>query len=273
MRHIPVPTASSLHVAGALAIALAVAHAPALGASDSIVTDRPDFVESSNVVGAGRLQLETSVAVDRSSGAGVRERTVSTPTLLRYGTGDTLELRLETDGRVRTRSWLPAGGPVSRESGTADLAVGIKWHVADAREGAPSVGMLLHADLASGSRHLRGHGVRPSLRAVAEWELPGEMSLGLMPGVATGTDAMGRRYVHGIFGAVLGKQLTERLRGFVELAAPQVARASDGGTEATFDVGGAWLLTDTVQLDTMVSRGLNRRTPDLSWTVGLSIKR
>jgi hypothetical protein len=249
-----------LRHASALAIGLAALQAPARGADDGIVTDRPDFVESSNVVGTGRLQLETSVAIDR--GDARHERTASTPTLLRYGVGDTLELRLETDGRVHTPG----------DSGYADVAAGVKWHLADAQDGKPSLGMLVHADLPSGSRSQRGQGVRPSLRLVAEWELPGDMSLGVMPGLASNTAASGR-YVHGILGVVLGRQFSDTLRGFVEIAAPHIARVRHGGTEATFDVGGAWLLTDTLQLDTMVSRGLNRRTPDLSWTVGLSFKR
>ena len=62
---------------------------------DQIVTDRPDFVESSNVVGAGRFQIETSFALDRNKANGIKERTYSTPTLLRFGINDTIEARLE----------------------------------------------------------------------------------------------------------------------------------------------------------------------------------
>jgi hypothetical protein len=257
----------------ALLFGIAAVQAPAFAGDDAIVTDRPDFVESSNVVGKGRFQIETSVAVDRSNNALLRERTVSTPTLLRYGIGDTLELRLETDGRSVSRSQAMPHGEVEREAGYADAALGVKWHVADAQGSRPSLGLLLHADLPSGSRALRGHGVRPSLRVAAEWELPDDFSLGVMPGLARDTDDAGRHYVHGIFGIVLGKELTQSVRGFVEIAAPHVARAVHGGTQATFDVGAAWLLSDSLQLDSMLSRGLNRRTSDLSWTVGLSFKR
>ena len=41
---------------------------------------------------------------------------------------------------------------------------------------------------------------------------------------------------------------------------------------ALLALGAAWLLSDRVQVDTMLARGLNRRTPDLAWTVGLSFK-
>jgi len=131
--------------------------------------------------------------------------------------------------------------------------------------------VLLHADLDSGSRAFRGQGVRPSLRVVGEWELPADYSLGVMPGVGVERDDSGR-YRYGILGVVLGKSFNERLRGFVEVAMPQIARSAHGGTQATFDTGVAYLLSDTVQVDAMFSRGLNSRTPDTAFTVGFSFK-
>jgi hypothetical protein len=71
---------------------------------------------------------------------------------------------------------------------------------------------------------------------------------------------------------VLGKSWTERWRTFVEYSAPQIARSSHGGSQTTFDIGTAYLLTDTVQIDAALSRGLNKTTPDWSWTIGLSAK-
>ena len=250
----------------ALVLALLVSGSAHAG-DDTIATDRPDFVESSNVVGKGHVQIETSMALERNNDAGVRERTRSTPTLLRVGISDSAELRIETDGRVRTSS---TGEPVLH--GTADAAIGLKWHLRDEQGQTPSIGVLLHADLPSGSQPLRGHGVRPSARLVAEWELPSDFSLGVMPGLAYESDEQGKRYTSGIFGVVLGKEITDRLRGFVEIAAPQIARMRHGGSIVTFDTGIAFLLTPRCQIDTALSRGLNARTPDLSWTVGLSVK-
>lgn len=251
------------------AFVLAVACGQAFASDDAIATDRPDFVESSNVVGKGRLQVETSVALDRDAADGVRVRLVSTPTLLRYGISDTVELRLETDGALR-QSVRGAGIGGQTDSGFADLSLGAKWHVVDATESAPSVAVLLHADIASGSSAFRGSGVRPSARVVAEWELDGGYALGVMPGV--GYEREGHGTTFGIFGLVAGKAWTDRLRSFVELSSPRIARSSDGGTEAVVTTGLAYLISNTVQIDTAVSRGLNRRTPDLSLTVGFSFK-
>ena len=39
-----------------------------------------------------------------------------------------------------------------------------------------------------------------------------------------------------------------------------------------FDTGLTWLLTDSLQLDASVSRGLSPAAPDLAWGVGLSVR-
>lgn len=249
--------------AGLLLLALA---ATCHAGDDQIATDRPDFVESSDVVGKGRFQVETSFARERAGNGAQRLHTTSTPTMLRAGVSDTLELRLESDGRVH--AW--AGSDSQR--GYADASIGVKWHAADAKGNSPSLGILLHADLPSGSRQFRGEGVRPSLRVVGEWELPADMSLGVMPGLSYETADDGRRFTNGILGVVVGKELTPRWRAFVEVAASQIARARNGGSQVTFDTGVAYLVNDNCQLDFAVARGLNKRTPDMSWTVGLSFR-
>lgn len=253
----------------AIVAALLVCAISGARAQDQIATDRPDFVESSNVVGHGRLQVETSVLVERDRQGGARAHTVSTPTLLRQGIGERIELRLETDARIDQRVTLD--GQRDSVRGYADTSLGVKWHALDAAGSLPSVGALLHLDLDSGSRAFRGAGVRPSLRVVGEWELPNGFSLGVMPGVGIGRVEAGR-YGYGILGVVAGKAVNERLRAFVEVALPQMASRRHGGTRASLDIGAACLLADTVQLDAMLAHGLNRRTPDLSFTVGLSFK-
>lgn len=249
-----------------------LAPAAMAGDNDEIVTDRPDFVESSQVVGKGKFQVETSLAVDRDNANGNRDRTTSTPTLIRFGVTDTMELRVETDGRTVARSTNSASGQAMTERGMADLAIGAKWHLADASGNAPSLGLLAHLDLPSGADAFRGDGVRPSLRLVAEWELPAEMSLGLMPGIVADKDAEGQRFTGGIFGIVLGKSWTDQFRTFAEVSMPQITTTRHGGVQAAIDIGAAYLISSQVQVDTAIARGLNKHTPDLSWAIGLSVK-
>ncbi|MEB0134716.1 transporter [Actimicrobium sp. CCC2.4] len=239
---------------------------------DVIVTDRPDFVESSDVVGKGRFQAETGVALERTRRDTNKTRVMTTPILLRIGTGATWELRVETDGRIVQRTDDLTQGTRTTDRGYADTSIGAKWHVMDESGTSPSVGVLAHVDLDSGSAAFRGSGLRPSLRAVAEWDLPAGLSLGVMPGLTFDKDQNGERSWNGIFAAVLGKSLSEQTRVFVEIALPQIARSRHGGTVATLDVGMAYLLSPTWQIDTALYKGLNKNTANLTWTVGLSSK-
>ena len=254
-----------------LAWTAGMAGAARAGEQDQIATDRPDFVDSSTVVGAGRFQVETSIDIERDRNGAGRERTSSTPTLLRYGIGDTLELRFETDGRMRSVT-TPANGARGVQSGYGDSALGLKWHLADGGGARPALGVVGSVEFDSGSAPFRAPGMGGTLRLAAEWELPDDYSLGVMPGLSTQRDDQGRRYTGGIFGVVLGKDWGERLHTFIELAAPHIAPSRRGGSQLTADIGAAWLLTHSVQIDTALSRGLNRTTPDYSWTAGLSVK-
>lgn len=242
----------------------AVILAAPLAAQEPIATDRPDFVESSAAVGQGVLQLETSVATDWTRVGSATERTVGTPTLFRYGVTSTLELRLETEGYQRaTLTGLDA------VAGLADAAVGLKWHAADAQGLLPSTAFLLHADLPSGSRAFRTEGVRPSLRVVGEWELPAGFALGVMPGVVYDVNAVGDRQWVTLFGATVGKPVSERLRFFVEFTG-EALPIGDVPAVTELDLGTALLLSKDIQLDLSTSFGLSEAAADHALAVGFS---
>jgi hypothetical protein len=274
MSRIFAPRLSHLSVGLALlAAAWLPAHAQEGAREDEpLGTDRPDFVETSETVGKGRFQVETSFLVERERNAQERERVYSMPTMLRFGVAEALELRIESDGRTVQHTRDKASGERSTTAGDADTAIGFLWHALDAEGMRPSVGVVVNAELPTGSRRLRGVGVRPSLRVVGEWDLPGEMQLGVMPGVAVERQQDTGRTTYGLFGVTLDKSFNQRMRGIVEISMPQIARSRDGGTQARFDVGAAYLLTNDCQIDTLFSRGLNHRTPYASWTVGLSFR-
>lgn len=241
-------------------------------AEEPISTDRPDFVESSNTVGRGRFQIETSVAWARDRQDGLKLRAWSLPTLLRWGISDDWELRLETEGPQTQTS--TTAGVRERQRGWTDLSFGAKWHVHDGDEarGIPAMAWLFHVDGDTGSAAFRGQGWRPSVRLTAEWELPADLSLGVMGGAYRDRDEQGRRYVGGILAATVGAPLAERVRGFVELAGQQLVSQRHGGRVITADLGLTWQPRPDVQLDTAVARGVSRAAPDWGWTLGLSLK-
>ncbi len=225
---------------------------------DWIGTDRPDFVDAPDVVGKGRVQLETGFLQSKEAR--------STPWLLRIGATDDLELRLESDGRLTNRS------DPSRARGWGDAALSVKWQLREGGGGTPSLGLIMQADFASGSRAFKGNGTRPSFRVPIEWDLPHDLNLGLMPGYYLDRDERGRHVPTAMLGVTLANNVGERAYTFVELAAPRIARSRDGGTPASFDFGGGYSLTRDLHVDAGIMLGLNQRTPDLAFTVGLSVR-
>jgi len=250
-------------------LSLPAAHAD----DDTINPDRPDVANSSQVVGAHRVQLEAGLEWDRQRDPDAHVRTLTTPVLLRIGLSDALELRLETAGRTIEHASDPATGVHTVDAGWAESAAGAKWHIADQDGMRPAVGLIAEVALPTGSKSLRGTGFRPSLNLPAEWDLGNDWSLGVMPGVGRDSDDAGAHYTYGVFGAALGKAFSERLHGFAELAAPRIARAVHGGTQTVLDAGVTWLVNRDCMLDVMVVHGLNRNTPDLSLAFGISVRR
>ena len=250
-------------------IALTEALIPGPAVSQSIGTDRPDFVESSSTVGKGSVQIEGSVAFDETETLGAEVENFTTPFLFRVGVADGWELRLESDWFIRRTL---QGGAAALEETTqrvSDFAVGMKWAFFAPETGnAPAMAALVHADLPTGSDAFRGSGTRPSLRVVAEWAL-GDWGIGVMPGILYDRDG-DERFVSGIFGAVVGKGLTDSLRAFVEIAFEQIAANRHGGNVGYVDFGGTFLLNPRWQLDAAAALGVTDQALDFRLTFELS---
>jgi hypothetical protein len=239
---------------------LLLAACAAAHADDAISPDRPDFTNGPDVMAAGRFQVESSGAWQRDASTRLR----STPTLLRLGVGHDLELRLDSDGALRQRN--------PDASGRGDLGLGFKWQLQDGDEGKPGLGVLIDVKTPTGSGVFKGHGLRPGLSFLAQWELPSGYSFGAMAGVVTDRNDTDQRYTAALLSASLGIPVSEKLHGFAEIAGQQLASARNGGNVITAGMGLAWQVSNDAQLDAAVFRGLNHTTPDWAWTVGLSLR-
>ena len=241
-------------------------------AGEPIDTDGPDFVESSEAVGKDRFQVEMDCVSESGRSDAALRRSMSTPTLARYGITENVELRMEGETYVRATT-RDAGGD-STASGHGDIALGVKWHTQnrDESKNTPAVSWLFHVDTPSGSEQFRGHGLRPSLRSVVTWDFPQEFSLGVMPGLIRDSTAAGQRFTSGILGIVLDKRFTEHFRMFVESASAQIARAENGGVVSAWDIGAAYLLTNDVQLGSRFAVAANRNTPRNALIVELAVR-
>src|ERR1700687_5488507 len=137
-------------------------------AVEAIDTDGPDFVESSEVVGKGRFQFELDLFKERDHRNTTDQRTSAGSLLLRYGITKDVEVRLETEPRVRLDSRTAEGQWQNVRAGSGDTALGVKWHSQDRApaEGIPSVSWIFHLELPTGAASIGGVGIRPSLRSV-----------------------------------------------------------------------------------------------------------
>ena len=236
--------------------------------ADRISTDRPDFVEAAATVGKGRIQVETSVGLSDTSIGGIDVTTWTTPTLIRVGVTEVLELRWESDWLVREEV-TPATGSSNTVTGVADFSFGLKWHLRDQDGGKPAMAVLVHADVPSGSDDTGSPGTRPSIRVTGEWDLGNDFGLGVMPGILSDRDGSDR-FLSGILGVVIGKGWTPKFGSFVELALEQIASDSHGGTLGAVGFGATYGLSAFWQLDTAISLGLNDRSTDVGLTIGIS---
>lgn len=269
----PLSTLSRLRPRAALLV-LACSVQPAYADDgESINPDRPNVANSSQVVGDGRVQLEIGASWDRQRDDELHVRTLTTPVLLRFGLGDTTELRVESDGRSVEHEVDRATGARTTSAGWSATSIGFKWRFADGEGVHPALGLIGNVALPTGSSGLRVKGLLPQLVLAAEWDLPKDWSLAVTPGAGADVDEDGARYNYGILAASLGKKFNERVQGFFEVAAPQLAPASHGGNRVQVDTGVSWLLNKNCQVDAMVVHGLNRNTPDLGLAFGLSVRR
>jgi len=233
------------------------------GVVGQLVTDRPTVVESSMVLQERMLQAEGGLALARTDHVDV----FSGPLLLRYGMGMGWELRLETPGlQHRTDP-----DDLLDDTGIGDLALGAKWHIRDVDDVGPSVALLFHADLPTGSGPFGGDGVRPSIRGTAEWPLTPLLTLGTLAGVKF--DQLEEdRFTSAILAAVMSQQWASDFATFAELAFTQIASDDYGGNVGVFNLGGLFTARDWLQFDTLLGLPLTDGAPDVQFTVGLSYR-
>jgi hypothetical protein len=255
-----------LRVAGLFALTGAIL--PVTAFSQTIVTDRPDFVEAASTVGKGSTQIEAAVAFAETEANGTEVEDFGTPFLLRVGFADAWEARVETFGYRRSTE--EVGTSEVTTDGVSDFAVGVKWAFFAPESGnAPAMGALVHLRLPIGSNDFQGDGTVPSLRISAEWDLGDDWGIGIMPGIRY--DRLGdERFVAGLIGAVAGKGLTDTFRVFAEIAFEQIAKDQNGGDVGFVDFGGTFLLNPRWQLDASTFVGITDQAPDYGFSLGVS---
>jgi hypothetical protein len=220
-----------------------------------LVTDRPDFTESSEVVGHGLFQFEAGVNYEGDSAA----RSLTVPgALLRLGFGPRLELRLATDGFLSQR----VGG--LRVSGAGDAEIGAKIRLFDQAAAGVDIAIIPAVSLPTGSDSQSSGGVDPSFKLTWARSMPGDFGLTGNLNVASLTESE-TRFVQRAVSVSLGRALVAGWGGFLEAYAfSPMERGLGAG--ATVDGGITRPLGANLQFDVEAGRGVTADAPD--WFVG-----
>lgn len=247
-----------------LMVATGASGAPAQdGKTNPIITDRPDFAESTETIPPGRVQLESGYTFARSGED--TEQTLG-QLLLRVGTGSRTELRVGVNSFAQTRN---ADG---RTSGFEDIALGFKFRLSEGSERPglrqPSVALLAQTSLPTGASAYRQNDLQPEAVLALGWDLSDRQGLAVNLGYAYGSEDDTR--FNEFFGAIsISHALTDRTGLFLEYFGSFPDRSVFSDTHIV-DGGVTYLVNQDYQLDTSVGIGFNGVRPDYFAGLGVS---
>ena len=239
-----------------------------VAASGHAVAESPpghvDFLASPAVIGLGQWQFDPAFpllpgphAQHLASGLPSRVAALDVPVNLTR----TMALRAVATADADADDTLPLAPPddrLRRLHGFTDVSLGAQWRVRGGDAGwLPGVAWLADVETTMGSPAFRGRDFRPSLRATARWELPQQLTLGVMPGLYRDHGDDGRHYAAGVLAVTLGTAWTPRLQSFVELAGQRLSRSQSDASLLDIDTGVAFVASRTLQVDMVVSRSLS----------------
>lgn len=218
---------------------------------ESLVTDRPDFTESTLSIQPGTWQIETGASwleEDAADGYNLPQA------LIRTGLAERWELRVG----------LPDYVDADSVSGLTDASLGIKLELGDAGPG--ELALIAEVSLPVGDDEFTSDEVDPTAILVYGQELERGWSLGSQIGVSS--ISVGDDNVTVVAPTlVVGTEFRPRWGTFFELA----AEIPDQGSSAVvFHTGVTWAQTTGRQWDAHVAVGLSDAAPDVQIGVGYS---
>jgi hypothetical protein len=242
----------------------AVGLAVVAAAEEPLVTDRPDFTESSSAVGSGILQLESGITyLSFQSGTDV---TTIPEMLARWGVAKKFELRFV----LPTYSWERGGG--GNASGLLSSGVGFKHQLAEGNGTGFLAGMeaalIASTTIPTGTADFTSSKWQPSAVFAASWELAPKVGIGTNLGVGRPADDE-NRYTTLWASVAVGVGLNEGASIFFELYG--FNREEDRGpSTGTFQTGFVYLFNNDLQADVRMARRLTDRGLDFLAGVGIS---
>jgi hypothetical protein len=196
--------------------------------STPLVTDRPDFTESTVVVGRGVVQLEAGAT---STWPKNSNRQQGPELLFRVGASNSVEFRLALPNLIRESL------DGSSSTGTDAASAGLKLQMT--RGGQLGVAVLAGASIPTGNESFGKGDLTPDLRVAVDHSF-GHLTLAAMSSAIFGDKTSFEQTIVGSF------PILKSLGAFVEYAG---AFASGADTEHVAHAGLAWQLNPDLQVD------------------------
>ncbi len=255
------PRFSRLRSAVVAGLAAALCGAGPATAQEVIAADRPGLDFSPLAVDPGVIQVEIGLPSGTYFSEGDASLwSIQFPTLVRVGVVDGLELRAGAQPlNILSFQGEEAG---FSEAGFGDLELGAKLSLSSPEGGRPGVALIPSFTVPTGEAPFTADRPAYLLNAVATWAIDA-WSVAAVGGVYSNPAGDDERVVSGMLAGVLGRSLGGRVGGFVEGGWFPV----EGGGPAGLVGGGlAILLSDEIQIDFSVDRGITDDSPD--WLLG-----
>ncbi len=232
-----------------------------LGGKPPLVSDRPDFTESTQLIAPGHVQVESGIT--QSSEDDVRTVSVG-EVFTRIGLADRLELRVVPNSYSVVSF---DAGPTLR--GREDPTLGVKIGLLDPTEmpsWRPALSLIAGTSIPLGSARFRAPHLQPEAKLLASWTINDRVSF-----------ASNVNYARPVFAdrgvdeysasASFGFVLTERVGVYTEAFGFSLQNGSN--TRKFANVGSTLLLSPDLQLDARVGVGPSTKAGDYFFGVGV----
>lgn len=239
----------------------------------ALITDRPDFTESTEAVPNGMIQIEAgyTFTYDDPGDGATRTQDHSMPEiLLRVGLATNVELRLGWEGYSFTRDKFDDEKRTEFDwsQGAADTSVGVKVKLFEQEGWRPHFGIIGELSMPSGSTSASSGDVDPAIKLLWAYDIDDRLSIAGNMNIGVPTEN-GNRFVQAASSVSAAFAVTDELGTYIEYFGAYPASDGEDGAH-TINGGFTYLLSPDLQLDIRAGAGLNEEADDFFVGAGFS---
>jgi hypothetical protein len=217
-------------------------------------------------VPGGYLQLETEIAsYARTRDSGIEADSYSlAASTLRYGLGDGWDAELVVQPFLRSE--VTVSGVEDSADGFGDVTLRVLKNLFGQNGDGAAMAVIGYVSLLSATNGMGAGRVEGGGFLTGSFQLATSWGAAWTVGAAARNTGGGDCQAEGSLAQQLNHAFSETLPGYAEVAASRLEH--DTQTPATFDIGAAWLVEETTQLDAGVNFGITDSADDFQVFAG-----